>query len=118
MNLSDSIAVIGVVIGVIALIVGVVYAKAHGKPVYRQAGNRVVAASPEDRITVQHDGVDVPYVTRTKIAFWNAGSKTLDHSEVTENHPIQFRFSGEGAKILSINTRNWSGHFGRVVTGG
>jgi hypothetical protein len=108
MNTSDAIAVIGVVVGVLAVIAGVVYAKAHGKPVYRQTGNRVVAASPGDRITVQYDGQDVPYVTRSRIAFWNAGSKTLNGSEIAKNHPIQFVFPGEEIKVLSIEKLRFS----------
>ena len=104
MNLSDAISVIGAVIGVLALIAAVVYAKAHGKPAFRQAGNRVVAASPADRITVQYDGEDVPYVTRTRIAFWNAGSKTLNRSDIADSYPIQFQFRGDDVKILSVGT--------------
>jgi hypothetical protein len=103
-SLADALGLVGVLIGIIGVIVGVAYGRAHGRPVFKQSGNRVVTASPDKRITVQYAGDDVPRVTRTRIAIWNAGRRPLNSSDIADDYPIRFRFGGEQVRVLDVAT--------------
>lgn len=104
MNLANSIGLAGVVVGIVGILVGVTYGRTRGRPVYKQIGNTVVTASSEEQITVQHAGKNVPRVTRTKVAFWNRGRKTLEGSDIVVDYPIRFQFPDEDTKILAVTT--------------
>jgi|ERR1017187_1549330 hypothetical protein len=104
MNLANSIGLAGVVIGIVGILVGVTYGRTRGRPVYKQIGNTVVTASSEEQITVQHAGKNVPRVTRTRVAFWNRGRKTLERSDTVADYPIRFRFPDDDTKILAVTT--------------
>lgn len=102
MSISDILGVAGVIVGIVGAVVGIVYGRSRGWPVFKQVGNSVVTAAPEEHITVQHAGKDVPRVTRTRIAFWNAGHRTLDGSMVVADYPVKFNFKGGTTEILSL----------------
>jgi hypothetical protein len=64
-------------------------AKKEPRPVYYVTGNTVVRARAERKIEVRYRGKDVPLVTRTVVAFWNAGRQPIRRDDLVENHPLE-----------------------------
>jgi hypothetical protein len=46
----------------------------------------------------------IPALSKVRITFWNAGRKTLDHSDVAESDPIVIRIPESEARILDIRS--------------
>jgi hypothetical protein len=74
-------------------------AKKEPRPVYVVTGNTVVRAHAEREIEVRYRDRDVPVVTRTVIAFWNAGRQSIRRADIVENHPLTVVLP-DGADVL------------------
>ena len=96
------IAIAGLILGVVGVAVGVVYARRRAQLVFTQAGNVVVDATQPgaDDIEIAWRGTKVPSVSRTRIAIWNDGALTLEGSAIVENYPLRLKFKGE---VLSVS---------------
>ena len=69
------------------------------RPVYYVSGITVVRAQPEQKIEVRFRGTDVPVVTRTVIAFWNAGRQPIRRTDIVDRHPLTVVLP-DGAEVL------------------
>jgi hypothetical protein len=76
-----------------------VRARKEPRPVYVVTGNTVVRAQAERKIEVRFRDKDVPVVTRTVIAFWNAGRQPIRRADIVENHPLTIMLPDD-AKVL------------------
>jgi hypothetical protein len=104
---STVLAVAGLVIGVlgfIAGVAGVAYARRRANLVFYQGGWLIVASRPEElRLEVRWDGRTVPAVSQSRILMWNAGSATLDRSKTIAGYPLRFSWGDESTEILDVD---------------
>lgn len=109
MSLSDTLGIAGLVVGVAGLVASLIaigYERTCWRPVYKQENDVVEPEFLGREITDQLAEGQTPRILSTRIAFWNAGHKTLNASEVVDGYPIRFQFEGgdEAVKILSLRT--------------
>ena len=74
-------------------------AKKERRPVYVVAGNVVVRGDEKRQIEVRHREQVVPVVTRTVIAFWNAGREPIRRDDLLENHPLRVRLPDDAVLL-------------------
>jgi hypothetical protein len=98
-SLNLVIALVGIVIGAAVSYYFYRLSKKEPLPMYCLAGNVVVTSHKERDIKVQFRGKDVPVVTRTMIAFWNAGREPIRREDLRDNHPLTVKLP-EGAQLL------------------
>jgi hypothetical protein len=119
MKIGDILSYSGWGIGVIGLAVGVLSIPRRIKPLYAVTGNVVVSKGSDPNIQVTYKGEAVPRVTRTRIAFWNGGRKTLRRSDISDAFPLAIRMP-QGSTILddkwigAVGDRNGA-HTARTV---
>jgi len=102
MNRSDLMGVLGIAVGLLAVIVAVLYGRRHAQLVYVQEGDVILDATQlEEDVEVRWRGDPVPYVSRTTITIWNAGSLPLDGASIVSGYPLRFRFRG---RVLAAET--------------
>src|SRR5439155_27204900 len=58
-------------------------------------------------------GSPVKALTVTKIAFWNAGTETIDRHDVVKDNPLSFR-SKSGVVILSVSVLERTNPFNKL----
>ena len=97
--LNVTLAVATLVVSTAIAYVLYVRAKREAQPVYVVTGNTVVRAQTERQIEVRYRDRDVPVVTRTVIAFWNAGRQPIRRADIVENHPLTVVLP-DGAEVL------------------
>jgi len=102
LSFSNILGIAGVLTGVAGIVVGVVYSQASGKPVFKVIGNIVIRGSVGENISILYDNIPVPCVTRTRVAFWNAGRKTLHGGDIVKGYPIRFHLEGDDIRILDV----------------
>ena len=66
-------------------------------PVYIGGGEIVVERDTKRGIEVRYRGDEVPMVSRTVIAFWNAGREPIRRDDLVENHPLTVRLPDDSA---------------------
>ncbi|MBD9531258.1 hypothetical protein [Comamonas terrigena] len=70
---------------------------------YAQSGERLLglaeAGLPKD-VTVQHQGANIPRLTRTLIAFWNNGEKSIVGDDIVATDRLRVRFP-DGSQVLA-----------------
>jgi hypothetical protein len=57
------------------------------RPIYAVTGNEVVRGDQKRQIEVRFKGEEVPVVTRTVVAFWNAGREPIRRDDIVGSHP-------------------------------
>jgi hypothetical protein len=62
-------------------------AKRERLPIYVVTGNEVVRGDENLQIEVRFKGENVPVVTRTVVAFWNAGREPIRGDDIVDSHP-------------------------------
>jgi hypothetical protein len=68
-------------------------------PVYIGGGEIVVERDTKRGIEVRYRGDEVPMVSRTVIAFWNAGREPIRRDDLVENHPLTVRLPDDSALL-------------------
>ncbi len=57
-------------------------------------------------VEIRYNGEPIPALYKVSIAFWNAGRKTLDHTDVARSDPIRISFGDdEETKVLEIRSK-------------
>ncbi|RJX41044.1 hypothetical protein D3P09_03260 [Paenibacillus pinisoli] len=98
---------IGVIIGVIGIILSVYFYRKslnRPRPAYQMASMRVIeeVSDSNGNIEIMFNGSKVDRVVKTQVAFWNAGSNTINSHDIVERDPIIIMYS-EDSKILNYN---------------
>jgi hypothetical protein len=99
---SDIIGIAGVVVALIGILVGVLYARRRPNLVFHQEGRVVVRGQPDDDLEVYWRGKPVPAFSRTRLWVWNAGSATLDRSAAVPGYPLRLSFGDENTEVLDV----------------
>jgi hypothetical protein len=73
--------------------------KKERRPVYVVSGYIVVQGDEKLDIEVRYKGHEVPMVSKTVIAFWNAGREPIRRADLLENHPLTVKLP-KGTKLL------------------
>src|SRR6266545_6717793 len=65
--------------------------KKERRPVYVVTGHIVVRGNAELDIEVRYKQGEVPMVSRTVVALWNAGREPIRRDDLVENHPLMVK---------------------------
>jgi hypothetical protein len=95
----------GVIIGIIGILLSVYFYRKsiiRPKPAYQMASMRLIdeISDTNGHIEILFNGEKVDRLTKTQIAFWNAGSSTINNKDVVERDPIIIKYSKD-SKILN-----------------
>jgi hypothetical protein len=107
MKLTDTeLAVVLALAGTIAaVVVGWFFywlGKKERRPLYTVVGNTVVRADEDRHIEVLFKGESVPVVTRSAVAFWNAGREPIRRADLVGTHPLQAKLPTD-VRVLDVN---------------
>ena len=75
--------------------------KKERAPVYVVIGHVVVQGDTERAIEVRYKGDEVPLVSRTVVALWNAGREPIRRDDLVENHPLRVKMP-KGVVLLEV----------------
>jgi hypothetical protein len=101
---SDIWGPLGVIVGVIAILTGLVFAWwfARGpKLVMQTTGTTLISAPADERIAVLYMGVAVSRVTQTFVWLWREGRGTVNGDDVAASDPITLRIVGDGTMLTA-----------------
>lgn len=109
METGELLGVLGLFVGVVGIVVSVLtlrLANRDPRPVYVQSGAPLARSisGPTLEVAVRFRGEGVQRVTRSDVAFWNAGRGTVFGSDVPDSHPITFVLP-DGASLLDAKVR-------------
>ena len=97
---------VGSMIGIVGVVIAAVtYFLTRQRIVfcYRQTGERLLGLSeaglPKD-FTVQYQGANIPRLTRTLVAFWNDGERSIAGDDVVSTDPLRVCFP-DGSQVLA-----------------
>jgi len=102
---ASLIELLSFVIGVLGLVASAYFyfrSKEMPKPVWRTGRIPLIGSNTSllpAAVDVRYHDVSVQSLSKTYIAFWNAGRKTIPGSDIVRGDPIRFRFAGE-CKVL------------------
>jgi len=90
-------------IGLIAILISYTLYRASrrgGEPAVAQDGDRLLGGELPSNVEILFSGRHVPRLTRSRVVFWNRGSKTIPGEDIVQkDHPRMV--VGEDAEILS-----------------
>lgn len=98
---------VGSVIGILGIAAaGITYVLSRQRSIlaFRTRGIRLLGhddAKLPPAVTVQHEGRNIPRLTRSLVVLWNAGERTLMGRDIVESDPLRIEFDSEAA-ILSV----------------
>src|SRR4051812_27720779 len=100
-TLEDWLAIGGLAIGVLGLVVAFLQWRSQrieSEPYYRFASHRILgqfersspfAAVPAPDLKLTYRGEEIAYATRSFLAFWNHGKKTLRDESILADNPLR-----------------------------
>lgn len=102
---GSTIAILGIVIGVLIAIWSSFVSRIGGRPVYQYRSLRLIgtnySAMPSD-VEVRFKGQIVNRLTKTEVVIWNSGNQTINGAAIVLNDPLRFEF-GNGSRILDVS---------------
>ncbi len=107
MKLTDTeLAVVLALVGIIAaVVIGWFFywlGNKQRRPLYTVVGNTVVRADEDRYIEVLFKGESVPVVSRSAVAFWNAGRDPIRRADLVGTHPLQAKLAAD-VRVLDVN---------------
>jgi hypothetical protein len=102
---------VGSIIGLLGLVVGAIglflyyKSKIGSRPICQMRGLRLIGKEEQElpsEMKILYANSEVPRLTLTRIWFWNAGTETIEGSQVVQDDPIRFTFEKDDV-ILTAN---------------
>lgn len=109
-SLSPIVMFVSLLLGVIGIALAVIFyikGKRERLPCYAVRSFNILdeSATSLPKLQVTYEGVSVKQLTATKLAFWNAGSETIDRNHIAEADPLRLALSDENeflfARVIS-----------------